>query len=1723
MTEYENSTYNNVISQPNNNLPIENDNLFLNTETSNISNELDPSNTSNFEFNTPLRFFINKVWNSDIINNYDKGLNNLNKEFDNNIKINQDLEDSINYSGISLDNDFNKKRFGLFSSKKIDSVTFEKEDNKLYNLLDVYNNNNNILFTKNQNLINKYESVGLLRYLVGVKGKELFISSTDKNDRLIHYSIDFLDKINLNKDDDVINPYVSTDLLKFFSSFSIKNMEDISIIAKEEYLIKKLNYQGKITDINISEIYLFDIFSNIKNIKYFYNNIEIFIVENNILENNISVIGTEIDLNICNHISLVIKCGIDYYKILNEQNNTITYLNIINKNEVFPLFFKNWVSTNFTPTENYEVYIEIDGNNYIIYYNYESQYFYLKFDISNGNKDKNTNISLNKIFNLSKFTLINSKLNTNNEFVRVTLDRPIKEHINYTLVKENLEDKIKYFNYKNENVIINKINIFTDDVLGIIFSSRPTVSISVKDEYENIILNNSSIDYDNNTYYVTLKLNKKTNNFNFNDIIIINGSITSFYPSDYEYNLLFTSNNLLENKVEIIIPENIFTDEYGNYNLESRFNWFVNTNAFNINIFSNEIESNTISGLEEVNFYITSNRSINYFNINSINVLNGEISNFTGKDKQFTFTFIPNENGLCNILIPEYNFSDSNGISNQRSNIFKWTHNKQYFTSVDKSISNLFSNNIINHIYRMGESVDILINTINQTSLQAFHISNFINLTKDELENQNNSLFLNFELLNPIILENHFLNIDCDNIIDINEDKIIFLLNYTLNGLPYSQGLWEYSNNDLINSSYINIYKIMDISFNVILSKISINPLENNPDLSRLFMIFKLSDGFLYEKYYNVPDFITVKNVKYDLKKMFYNTNNINSKLIVEIIGEYLWNSNDLYEINTELNDPIRKNISIKYTVQNLLLSNETNEYWDSYDSLFDSSHFKFFELDGNIYGIIRYNSTSIDNDFSNPLIPSNGLNSSNINLNMTIKQDYLFTDKIIINDALFPQDFNSIISVLSYNIISLIKDETYNDYLSNIFSLDKFKNYDMFLEIEENNDGNIILNSIKITNISMSDTNIQLELDRVFIRENNSSIFNYRIIYKMKNLTIKKEEYSNVLSINTNNDHTLYLNKQTFNPYIQFLNSSYKEFTYKNTYTINFNFNALIDEKACLRKNVYILTNNIKYTAQIIILKLTDHNSLRYKMVISSKKKIDFFNLDSFEIIFENNNLNTYITNVNDSISALENLYTFNPYINSLYVRNTDNTTMLIRTKEENSWFFLFDNYNSLNGNANLRIKFNISNIINNSYYDIGFKKIPDTFRETTESIETIIKPQWIKEISTNLFKSIEFIIDDNIIEKLDFNTYNILYSFNYDIFRETSLDKIIRLRTDENNNYYFYFPLKFFFTNGSKYFPIFTIKNSNCKILFKFNTIENLLVNYKYFSDIPKIEFDINYSTIYLSDEAKLELGNHTKNYLAQVSYNYSDIIMNSERILNHLNINKLVKDIFIKLKYEISEKNLIQNTDSLFKEYLDSYSLFLNNPRTYRIENLFNYNIFINAAEEINTISNRVFLFKKNSVLSKIDYKFLIYIDEKYLGYINENLNDTNIFHNKKLTILTLYIKNIYNNTFSNKFNNNILENFKIIMNGKDISPMMNGNYYNDVIPYIKGYTLDDNYYVYSFGYDSKIKQPNGHLNFGAVNDITLHTEINKDISNASIQVYTKEYRIININNNKANIIS
>ena len=737
---------------------------------------------------------------------------------------------------------------------------------------------------------------------------------------------------------------------------------------------------------------------------------------------------------------------------------------------------------------------------------------------------------------------------------------------------------------------------------------------------------------------------------------------------------------------------------------------------------------------------------------------------------------------------------------------------------------------------------------------------------------------------------------------------------------------------------------------------------------------------------------------------------------------------------------------------------------------------------------------------------------------------DNIITITLVYNDnsiGLSPSNSFSITDIDSFVLYQNIKTNNYNltsavNRSTTIVRVDIPKytyNQESFIQSLKYT-YNLIVNGnldepISITDITINDDSMDIQLDSYFIYDNDA----LTLQEKLTSFDITKETYNSLYQIKTINDMTNLNKGTTFIPQVKILDKNMGEFTTKHEY--DFTFSQSINTTINFNDYIYLFHNNKLLKATIVLIsKEQVSTEYTYKIKITLDDTllgnlttpIPFYTLD--------------FTFTKSVIVTESNLL----YNTTVFVEDVKSDAKTINVLGEGDSLDDYDfSKNITSNNVILKFKYTNVNLVNNSYNNVGFNKVPDITETTETTTTTTSNPEWVDEMQLLLFKSIEFIIDDNIIEKHDYETYKIINSFYETIYSEQDFNKLIELKTDTStNDTYFYLPLKLFFTKKySDYLPICSMRNSNVKIRFNINKLSELLVTTGNFTKLVKPIIDLYYTTVTLSKDQVDKVKQYNL-YLAQVSYKYSSYLLNNLIESNHLNLYQLVKDLFLIIKEKDTTSITSTIRDLWYEEYNTNYTIYNNLKSTNQTDEIPDYSIFVLADYEMSSNSNRVTLFKSNNILSKQDIMFIIYLDEKYLKYINEDLNNWSNKFSQKISLLTLYFEKIYKNT-TLESEEDIINTINIKLNGTNLLPTQSGKYFTNLLSNIKGYRLQNGYYIYSFNYNSLDKQPNGHLNFKKIDDLQIYTKLNRISSNTKLQIYTKEYRIIEFKNNRGKLIA
>lgn len=1389
--------------------------------------------------------------------------------------------------------------------------------------------------------------------------------------------------------------------------------------------------------------------------------------------------------------------------IVNVENNDIISGSFLdddfNENNYGLISLKKIDVINFNSSENIDKY-------YITDINQKKTLVNIIIDVKEINKIDSNNLYnyVVKIKDESLFTVINDQFNST---------------INYTI-------ELYDINYKNDIITISDPNFSTDSLqfyYSKIIKSPKDLSIITKEqfyvtdiidygktysinlEYPITLSDNYKILYQENTFEV-IKLND--NNLICSNITINN--LVKYFK--IEFQLLIQSYNYISENVTIIkFLNNNFNDFYFS---SSNTNYIVYIVINQIIYELNYDYINKYFFIQDNVFDKTMTDNINSFtNVSIISKIFKFIKFLDMTLLDYRYGVIEINRNLKNYIhnIQYDEEMPSNIISNNEDinieHIKIQTDNKiliKYTLDNSAQLSDIVSNSVF-HNYRLKESIDYRLYNIKNSNIFLYKIKNNFSFKENENINLNIELLYNFYDDN---LSNTLLN--CE-IYEINSQNILFTVSL-------SESLINYNDNEIlkediiINDSIIDFYKRIDISNNILIN----NTVINNSDI--LYLLFDINDDFIYSHFYDLPEELVLSNNDIiELQDKLRSSNFLDLKFVTELIGEYLWNSNEIFEFKTkQIKIQRDREISVNYKIDTLNLSQNSNYYWGdnsiypNIKDLISSDDIKVFKLNNKLYGMIRSINTDTSQTFTNPLMPYNANNISNMNLNIEINQTFPVNIKYNFDTT----EFNDSVTNITLQKLSFTKT---HENLVSILELVNNINYSYQLLFISNNDDSI---GVDITNIKYFSNRIEVEIsDNIII--NSTYYSSYSLIEKINDSTISKNDFFELYEVELKQDIPIFLNRgDFFETQLFWVDENLNNLPYLNNYFI------LIEDTNNWNYSKYmnLVHNGIIssiYIISMIVFQNSMGNYLHY-ILFSSDKNI--LPTDTIEINSINWDLSISISNILD----------FYKYKIDLY-----NQVLFYKYDNEYSKIYLFSKYNKLNyfnfiSNINLntinkyshtiekssnklivRFKYEKIELINNSYKNIGLNKVEDQIIFTSSSENEIYDPLWIKELQINFFKSIDLIFNDNIIEKIDANMLQILYNFNFSIFKETSFDKIVRIKYDDDG-LYFYFPLKLFFTTIYKFLPLCLMKKSNISINFNVNSLENLLSNSGTISNNVRPILDVYYTTYHLEKNIISELKNSTKFMLAQVCYNYSNSIINNNVSIIHTKLYNMIKDIFIVVD-NIKYNNQLFDRDFWYKNYIEKLDNFKNSSDILiEDKELFELieNEILNGSERINVIKN-------NYYLKDFDLNYILYLDNKYLRYLNEDLNSLKSNYSQKLTILILYFKKVH---YEEKIiNNGSLEKIQLKMDGLNISPKISGSYYNDVIPYFKGYTLNDNHYVYSFGLNSRSKQPNGHVNFKMIEDFSIEVTKKSNISRAKLKVYSKEYKIIRFQDDDIQIIN
>jgi hypothetical protein len=790
-----------------------------------------------------------------------------------------------------------------------------------------------------------------------------------------------------------------------------------------------------------------------------------------------------------------------------------------------------------------------------------------------------------------------------------------------------------------------------------------------------------------------------------------------------------------------------------------------------------------------------------------------------------------------------------------------------------------------------------------------------------------------------------------------------------------------------------------------------------------------------------------------------------------------------VYKINSELidrnQDYISSNVEENIFVESDLIIRPFKVYLNSYSEfivMLDTS-------DNELKNIIHFSNL-------NQSLP---LNVNSIELKNKIYYDIYINDNQRLN--LISNESKIILNDGSNNIIGKVENNQF------IIESDKY--------LELNNE--MIINNIYKTEYRTDISNVYLKIPnellltfvsdydlRYIIVDNSNIIIDYSglLLIDISNILFNEIKISKT-DISFVDDMDLYLNQ-----YVRYtgFNKLFDKSEFFNEILVNPFFEVDYDSYVIeIRNNPdfdYIysidlsndLVNFNYYTDKIYV--MYNDNKL---------KTLDFIylDLDNLQKLIVGSNINIYNINkllINNQIYDINNVFSIKKQFRGKYINNK----FLIDSD------FINFNSNYLNSNYKLKIsgfnKIDIKNNFNNEEILIN-KQV-----NKTEIIETkLVERNYINDVVFRLFKKIGFYINDELIEELTPDIYQMIYNFHY---RKDQKENILKLRKD-GDNFKFSLPLEFWFKKNHLNLPLIAMNNTDLYLKIELEDVNKLIdipINYN-----PNIKINVDIDTILLDDKERTLFGSKGHEYIIERYVDYQNYRLNKLQSVNRIPLKGLIKNIYwFGYNYTNNDvfisSEIIENEEK-YQEYLDlinRYNLYLENKLPY--ENDF---AIISKNKKLLIIGNNVVNAIKNSnFLKQFDIEFILFLYEKY---INPKNNIKSIINKLNLYFVHLY----YSKKIIKK--EPIMKEINIKINGTTLFGKRDNLYYNNVLPNKNLTTIpDDNYYFTSFALHPEEHQPSGHLNFNKLDEFVIISNNDERVLNQAYQlrVIVKEYQIIRI---------
>ena len=189
-----------------------------------------------YQYNSPLKQFINTIWEEDFDNSPN---NKLNKDFNDILVIKDQTDTSGIYSGTKTDKLFNVTDVGLNSFGRIKELESLPDQQVFHNL------------TKNQDVLKKP-----INFVIDLSSNNVFPYEINLGMNLLEdktkYKIDILEGPEKYNDRNIVNGKINSNYLEFNLDRNIDSIYDCTVEARENYNIDSFKNLGNLYTLNLN-------------------------------------------------------------------------------------------------------------------------------------------------------------------------------------------------------------------------------------------------------------------------------------------------------------------------------------------------------------------------------------------------------------------------------------------------------------------------------------------------------------------------------------------------------------------------------------------------------------------------------------------------------------------------------------------------------------------------------------------------------------------------------------------------------------------------------------------------------------------------------------------------------------------------------------------------------------------------------------------------------------------------------------------------------------------------------------------------------------------------------------------------------------------------------------------------------------------------------------------------------------------------------------------------------------------------------------------------------------------------------------------------------------------------------------------------------------------------------------------------------------------------------